>query len=159
MKDILQEPLGRKEPPRSHAVLEREPQDQVDFASMAVIDLVGLVEHWVPGDQVVAGDSGSNRTHAAERTRRELRVVKRVVERGAELDHFGLSNRKPLTHADIEVVDASQRQRVPPTVRVNSGTGLNVASVRIVGQVSDHVPIAVEGKVLEDGFCLESWWE
>ena len=111
---------------------------------MAVIDLVGLVEHWVPGDQVVAGDSGSNRTHAAERTRRELRVVKRVVERGPELDHFGLSNRKPLAHADIEVVEASQRQRVPPTVRVNAGTGLNVASVRIVGQVSDHVPIAVD---------------
>ncbi len=97
VKDILQEPLGRKEPPRSHAVLEREPQDQVDFASMAVIDLVGLVEHWVPGDQVVAGDSGSNRTHASNsqdggglaRVGWNRRAFVRAVERQLRGDQGG----------------------------------------------------------------------
>ena len=67
-------------PPLAGFMSEREPQSQVDLAGVAVVDLVRPVEHRMSGDEVVARAVRGYRTHAAERHRRELRVVERVEE-------------------------------------------------------------------------------
>ena len=109
----------------------------MDLAGVAVVDQVGPVERRMPRDQVVTRDVRGHRPRTAERTRRELRVVKRVVEHGPEFDHLGLPDREALAHADVKVVDAAQRQRVSPAVRMDAGSGLDIARVRVIGQISD----------------------
>src|SRR5436189_5891839 len=70
-------------------------------------------------------------------------MIQSVEEHCAELELFAFGDGEALDHRKIEVVDASQRHRVPAAIGVCTRTSLDISRIRIAGQVSYGLACAV----------------
>ena len=112
--------------------------EHLNDSGIAAVELIESPEQGIAGNEIVARTGKGVHPNVIVRAAGKLRVIEDVVHLCAHIERVPLAETEPLLQIDVDVIDPVERKRIPSAVGQRSGTGGNVARIRIIGHIGNN---------------------